>query len=250
MLKCKIILLAAIVGIFIYTGCSASSNSTRYGEKSTDDTHNTSDVRFSSDNDNAQTSKDNSNVKDQDRSMVHNIDSDDSDPDDLPANEPRVDISNVLKRIKSSDNSNDLSSDNSTPRERMLMEILKYINTPYKYGGTSANGIDCSAFTQSVYNNSLDVNLNRTAREQYQEGTEIDNIDDLQFGDLVFFNTRRRVKPGHVGIYIGDHLFAHASKKGVTVSSLDMEYYSRRFMGGRRIEQGLPSDKTNDLESN
>ena len=120
----------------------------------------------------------------------------------------------------------------------MLMEILKYINTPYKYGGTTSNGIDCSAFTQSVYNKSLAVNLQRTAREQYHEGEEIDNIDDLKFGDLVFFNTRRRVKPGHVGIYIGDHLFAHASKNGVTVSSLDLDYYAKRFMGGRRIDPG------------
>ncbi|HKJ81778.1 MAG TPA: C40 family peptidase [Ignavibacteriaceae bacterium] len=247
MLKSKIILFAVIAGMFIYSGCSASSNSTRYGEKSTDDTHNTSDVRFSSDNDNDQAGNENSKVKDQGKSSVH--DSDDSDPDDLPANEPRVDISNVLKKYQTSNSSNDLSSDNSTPRERMLMEILKYINTPYKYGGTSANGIDCSAFTQSVYNKSLAVNLDRTAREQYQEGTEIDNVNDLQFGDLVFFNTRKQVKPGHVGIYIGDHLFAHASKKGVTVSSLDMEYYSRRFMGGRRIDQALPSGNSNDFGS-
>ncbi len=247
MLKNKMILFAAVAGIFIYSGCSASSNTTRYGEKSTDDTHNTSDVRFSSDNDNDQAGNENSKVKDQDKASVHN--NDDSDPDDLPANEPRVDISNVIKKINSSSTSNDLSSDNGTPRERMLMEILKYINTPYQYGGTSANGIDCSAFTQSVYNKSLAVNLQRTAREQYDEGEEIDNIDDLKFGDLVFFNTRRRVKPGHVGIYIGDHLFAHASKKGVTVSSLDMEYYSRRFMGGRRIEQGLPSDKSGEYGS-
>jgi cell wall-associated NlpC family hydrolase len=54
---------------------------------------------------------------------------------------------------------------------------------------------------------------------------------------LVFFNTRRRVKPGHVGIYIGDNLFAHASSKsGVTVSSLDYDYYSNRYMGARRVD--------------
>ena len=61
--------------------------------------------------------------------------------------------------------------------------------------------------------------------------------EDLQFGDLVFFDTRINVKPGHVGIYLGDNLFAHASsKKGVTISSLNHSYYQSRFMGGRRVE--------------
>ena len=74
-LKNKIILLAAIAGIFVYSGCSASSNSTRYGDKSTDETHKTSDVRFSSDNDKDQAEKDNSDVKDSDKESIHNLDS-------------------------------------------------------------------------------------------------------------------------------------------------------------------------------
>ncbi|MGA8263986.1 MAG: C40 family peptidase, partial [Ignavibacteriaceae bacterium] len=147
-----------------------------------------------------------------------------------------VDVSSMLKKISPTNNLNDLSADNATPKEKMLMEILKYINTPYKYGGTSSNGIDCSAFTQSVFSKSLSVKLDRTAKGQYHEGHDVADIDDLEFGDLVFFNTSRRVKPGHVGIYIGDHLFVHASRSGVTVSSLDMDYYAKRFMGGRRIE--------------
>jgi cell wall-associated NlpC family hydrolase len=118
----------------------------------------------------------------------------------------------------------------------MLMEIIKYINTPYKYGGDSQDGIDCSAFTQNVFSSSLDVNLLRSAREQYTQGFTVREKGDLIFGDLVFFNTRRAVRPGHVGIYIGDNLFAHASStSGVIVSSLDHKYYSTRFMGGRRV---------------
>ncbi len=117
------------------------------------------------------------------------------------------------------------------------MEIIRYLNTPYKYGGTTKKGIDCSAFTQAVFDHAVDFQLLRTARGQYTQGIEIDNKDNLKFGDLVFFNTRRRVKPGHVGIYIGDDLFAHASSKnGVIVSSLDHTYYANRFMGGRRME--------------
>ena len=58
----------------------------------------------------------------------------------------------------------------------------------------------------------------------------------LQYGDLVFFHTRRGVYVGHVGIYLGDNLFAHASSRsGVTVSSLESDYYAARFLGGRRL---------------
>ena len=66
----------------------------------------------------------------------------------------------------------------------------------------------------------------------------IDKKIELKFGDLVFFDTRRTVKPGHVGIYLGDNLFAHASSsKGVTISSITSSYYSGRYMGGRRISK-------------
>jgi lipoprotein Spr len=124
-----------------------------------------------------------------------------------------------------------------TPKEKMLMEIINYLNVPYQYGGNSKSGIDCSAFTQNVYKSTLSVNLFRSAREQYKQGEVISDVDDLQFGDLVFFDTRSGVSPGHVGIYIGDDLFAHASsKKGVTISSLNHTYYKDRFMGSRRIE--------------
>jgi len=124
-----------------------------------------------------------------------------------------------------------------------LMEIIKYINTPYKYGGNSQDGIDCSAFTQNVFSNSLDILLNRSARQQFTQGFPVDNRENLTFGDLVFFNTRRGVRPGHVGIYIGDNLFAHASSsKGVIVSSLNHKYYSKRYMGGRRINEIFSSN--------
>ncbi len=154
-----------------------------------------------------------------------------------------VDISSVLKRIKSSSDVSDSGFANTTPKERMLMEIIKYINTPYKYGGNSQNGIDCSAFTQNVFSSSLDIMLNRSARQQFTQGFPVDNRENLTFGDLVFFNTRRAVRPGHVGIYIGDNLFAHASSsKGVIVSSLNHKYYSKRYMGGRRINEIFSSN--------
>ena len=152
--------------------------------------------------------------------------------------ESEVDISSILAAIKSSENYSDSGLANTTLKERMLIEIIKYINTPYKFGGNSENGIDCSAFTQNVFSTSLDVMLLRSAREQFTQGLPIRKKENLTFGDLVFFNTRRAVRPGHVGIYIGDNLFAHASSsKGVIVSSLDHKYYSKKYMGGRRINE-------------
>lgn len=227
------IIFVLFFGIFFITGCGSSSNVSRYGEKSDSETHKTNDARFSSDND--ENNKDVRNYSDNDSETVHSSEKD-SDSDELPANEPRVDVSSILKKISPTNNLDDLSTENNTPKEKMLMEILKYINTPYKYGGTSSNGIDCSAFTQLIFSKSLSVKLDRTARGQYHEGQEIDDVDDLRFGDLVFFDTSRGEKPGHVGIYIGDHLFVHAARSGVTVSSLDMDYYAKRYMGGRRIE--------------
>lgn len=158
------------------------------------------------------------------------------DDEENPIDEPAIDISSVLNKIKTSLDSHDTSFANTTPRERMLMEIIKYINTPYKFGGNSPDGIDCSAFTQNVFSSCLDVYLFRSAREQFTQGVSIKDKDNLIFGDLVFFNTRRAVRPGHVGIFIGDNLFAHASSsKGVIVSSLDHKYYSKRYVGGRRM---------------
>ncbi len=118
----------------------------------------------------------------------------------------------------------------------MLFEVIKFLETPYKYGGNTQKGMDCSAFTLQVFQNSLSVDIPRSAREQYSTGENISN-DELKFGDLVFFNTTKRSFPGHVGIYLGENQFVHASRSlGVTVSSLEAAYYKKRYVGARRIE--------------
>ena len=123
---------------------------------------------------------------------------------------------------------------------KILFEIVSFIDTPYKYGGSTSNGIDCSSFTQNIYKNSLQIFIPRTAREQYKFGEEIDIPGKLVFGDLVFFNTSRRAYPGHVGIYLGDNLFAHASRKlGVTITSLKTTYYAKRYVGARRVSNNI-----------
>lgn len=213
-----IFILCLTAGVVIYSGCSASSNSVRYNEKPDKKEEKSSTVRFTSEDDN---NKNNTGIS------IDNLDG-----EDLPV-EKSIDISPLINKNDSFKN-----SEFSTVKEKMLMEIIKYLNTPYKFGGNSKDGIDCSAFTQKVYSDCVSISLLRTAKDQYSEGTPVEYVDNLKFGDLIFFNTRRNVKPGHVGIYLGDNLFAHASsKQGVTVSSLSSEYYSKRFMGGRRIEE-------------
>jgi cell wall-associated NlpC family hydrolase len=95
-------------------------------------------------------------------------------------------------------------------------------------------GIDCSAFVQKVYR-FVDINLPRSAREQYVEGNPV-NRKELSVGDLVFFRTYASF-PSHVGIYLGDDLFIHASsaKRKVSIDSLDTPYYLKRFIGAKRI---------------
>lgn len=212
-------LITLIILIAGLTGCSSSTYTSRYesGEQKTD----TSSHQRFSDQENFNTG----------------VDSLYSEEDEIPEDQG-IDIASVMSQLKSDNTETVMEADNSNMKEKLLMEIIKYLNTPYKYGGNSTDGIDCSAFTQTVYHNVLSLDLDRSARDQYKQGVEIDNQNELKFGDLVFFNTRRRVKPGHVGIYIGDNLFAHASSRnGVIVSSLDQEYYAKRFMGGRRVEK-------------
>jgi LysM repeat protein len=109
-----------------------------------------------------------------------------------------------------------------------------FLSTPYRFGGSSRKGIDCSAFVQQVFRE-VDVDLPRSAREQYRIGTQIDRTQ-LQKGDLIFFRTYAKY-PSHVGIYLGDGKMIHASSRShrVVVTSIDYPYYRKRFLGAKRI---------------
>lgn len=205
-------------GMFYIAGCSASNSSLRYIEKNDDDRNENSALRY--------TQNDTTLIFD-DPSFDEL--SSDSDFDDEPGSIQQIDLESVYKgEMKSFNTSSNL-------QESLVMGIIKYLNTPYKFGGSTLKGIDCSALTQNIYKDVLQLELPRTARDQFKNGIVIEK-NDLQFGDLIFFNTRRRVRPGHVGIYIGDNLFAHASRSnGVTITSLTEDYYDKRFMGARRV---------------
>ncbi len=120
-------------------------------------------------------------------------------------------------------------------KKDIMNVIMNWLGTPYRFGGSSKRAIDCSAFVQNVFVEAGNLILPRTARNQFNIGYKV-RRNELQFGDLIFFHTYTRRFPSHVGIYLGDDLFAHASSRyGVTVSSLESTYYKKRFIGGRRL---------------
>ncbi len=113
-----------------------------------------------------------------------------------------------------------------------------WLGVRYRFGGESRSGIDCSAFTRQIFRESFGMELPRNTALQVQEGVSV-NRQDLAPGDLVFF---RRGGTRHVGIYLGDNEFIHAStSRGVTISNLDEDYYRRYYWTARRVLNATPS---------
>lgn len=127
-------------------------------------------------------------------------------------------------------------------------ELYKFIETwwgtPYRMGGSSQRGIDCSAFTQMLASVIYGQHIPRTAQEQKIFCTPID-INELKEGDLVFFNTKRGHMVTHVGVYLHEDQFVHASSSnGVIISSLQDNYWSKKFAGaGRMVEEKVASGR-------
>ena len=133
-----------------------------------------------------------------------------------------------------------------TEEERgVLVKVAKsFAGAPYKFGGESVRGLDCSAFVKKMYD-IFDVQLPRSAREQFCIGMPVSR-DQLVTGDLVFFKTKRAKYPTHVGIYIGDDKFIHASsllRRGVKIDCLSDSYFMRTYTGAVRVKD-LPTEKS------
>ncbi len=122
----------------------------------------------------------------------------------------------------------------------LVVTAMGFLGVPYRRGGNNAeSGFDCSGFVRSMYERTVGLVLPRQAREQAAATQTIDK-QDLQPGDLVFFNTMKRAF-SHVGIYVGEGKFIHSPKPGAQVRVEDMgqSYWKARFDGARRV-MGMP----------
>ncbi len=136
----------------------------------------------------------------------------------------------------------DLPDDADT---NLIKEIDSWLGVPYKYGGKDKSGTDCSGMVFSIYNNVYGFSLNRSSYDIIQNVIKVP-IEEAKFGDLVFFKIYKN-RVSHVGIYLGDKKFIHASTQlGVRIDSLEMPYYRDRFYMAGRIKDELLKKDTAD----
>lgn len=124
---------------------------------------------------------------------------------------------------------------NSPEEPKLLVKFaMGFLGAPYRLGGSSVTGLDCSGFVKKIYQ-IFNIDLPRTAFEQSHMGLPVSR-SELVEGDLIFFNTRKNL--GHVGIYIGNNEFVHASsrKRGVRIDNLNTPYYDKRFVRAVRLK--------------
>jgi len=121
------------------------------------------------------------------------------------------------------------------PVSEVVLQALALLGTPYRWGGQSPGGFDCSGLVSHVVQQAIGVALPRSAAAMSRIGDAIER-SALRAGDLLFFITRQR-EVSHVGIYVGEGRFVHATRTGgdVRVSALEEGYWSARFVGARRI---------------
>jgi LysM repeat protein len=148
----------------------------------------------------------------------------------------KTDVKTSLK-VGTDDNQENGDDIGDISRDSIIKVAKRFIGVPYKFGGTSLiKGLDCSAFVGKVFS-FLDVDLPRTARELFGVGRSVGR-NQLAAGDLVFFRTYASY-PSHVGIYMGSSEFIHASPQArmVTIDSMNRPYFTKRYIGARRIEK-------------
>lgn len=127
---------------------------------------------------------------------------------------------------------------NGSEDKKLISCLAEWVGAPYKYGGNTKQGTDCSGMVFSVYKETYNIDMNRSSADQLKNVKEIDK-KDLKAGDLVFFKISGD-KISHVGIYLGENKFIHATtKKGVMVNDLDEEYYKKYYYTSGRVI-GMP----------
>ena len=150
--------------------------------------------------------------------------------------EKTVALSNAKNSLKNSEIAKAIKHNKTI--DNILTEASTYLGTPYRYGGMTRNGIDCSAFVLSVFGTAAGLSLPRVAASQALEGERIEK-ENLQKGDLIFFSHGKRIS--HVGIVEsiteeGEIKFIHAAtSKGVMISSLNDSYWGPKFRFAKRV---------------
>ncbi len=121
----------------------------------------------------------------------------------------------------------------SSTLKRLYAQYHGWKGAPYRYGGLSKNGVDCSGFVHQTYRSLFDIDLPRSTKEQVKQGKRV-YINQLNAGDLVFFKTGLNVR--HVGIYLEKGKFVHAStSKGVIISTMYSGYWKENYWQARRL---------------
>ncbi|PKN38625.1 MAG: hypothetical protein CVU62_00025 [Deltaproteobacteria bacterium HGW-Deltaproteobacteria-2] len=157
------------------------------------------------------------------------------DSPDIESEDADQDVINIGQQNEQTRKEELLGKWNSPDEVQLFVKVATgFIGAPYRFGGSSLKGIDCSSFVQKIYR-IFDVTLPRNAAQQSKVGINITR-ENLTEGDLVFFHTNRSL--GHVGIYIGNNEFVHASSKSkvVRIDSLDAPYYQKRFQRAVRVK--------------
>lgn len=122
---------------------------------------------------------------------------------------------------------------------RLYTEAVKWLGTPYKYGGNTLAGVDCSGLVHNIYKTVYDIHLERKAEDIYKKNCRKIPTNSLMPGDLVFFDTKNnRRKVNHMGIYLKDKVFLHASSsRGVVLNKMDEKYYRKSLVKGGRVKK-------------
>jgi probable lipoprotein NlpC len=118
----------------------------------------------------------------------------------------------------------------------MFKFIGEWIGKPYKLGGDSKFGIDCSNFVSKLYNDVFGMTVKGTCHKLWKQTNRI-TFDSIQFGDLIFFDSPQSPSGWHVGVYLGDGQFIHSAnrKEGVKFSCIDEPYYKKHYKGAGRF---------------
>ncbi|MDL2214802.1 C40 family peptidase [Dysgonomonas sp. OttesenSCG-928-M03] len=131
-----------------------------------------------------------------------------------------------------------ISVKNNRTLSSLYNEAVEWLKTPYRLGGMSHRGMDCSGLASTIYENVFGIKLQRRSRDISKLDVDDLTKDELKPGDLVFFSTSRRAKGvNHVGVYLGNNHFVHAScSNGVIISNLNEAYYKRTWVKGGRVK--------------